>query len=410
MGTDLLVRDCQVFDGEQVVAADSVLVRDGLIAAVGTGLACSPSGEVVQADGMTLLPGLIDCHVHAFPGGLEQPLAFGVTTQLDMFNVPGVVAELRAEAAGRPDVADLRSALVGATAPGGHPARLMASVGAPPFPAVRGPDDAADFVARQAADGADYIKLIIEDGGCFGLSMPTLAPDTVRAVVEAAHQHGFLAVAHAMSKAAAEQAIESGADGLGHLFIDRAPDAAFAQKVARAGMFAVPTLSVLEVATGNPGSARLADDPRLAPYLAPVWRAFLAMGDNAFLGQPDPPPRAEHAIAATGLLHRAGVPILAGTDAPLRTAYGLSMHRELELLVTAGLSPVEALSAATALPARCFHLTDRGRIAVGLRADLLLVNGNPTADITRTRAIAAVWRAGTRLDRDAYRDRLRATE
>jgi adenine deaminase len=81
----------------------------------------------------------------------------------------------------------------------------------------------------------------------------------------------------------------------------------------------------------------------------------------------------------------------------------VSIHREVELLVRAGLSPIEALRAATSAPARAFRLADRGRIAPGLRADLLLVDGDPTTDILATRAIRTVWKLGRALDRAAFR-------
>ena len=95
-----------------------------------------------------------------------------------------------------------------------------------------------------------------------------------------------------------------------------------------------------------------------------------------------------------------GVPILAGTDAPNPGSWnGVSMHGELELLVRAGLSPSEALATATSVPAKTFHLSDRGRIAPTLRADLLLVPGDPTHDITVTRNIVSVWKVGAELVR-----------
>jgi hypothetical protein len=94
------------------------------------------------------------------------------------------------------------------------------------------------------------------------------------------------------------------------------------------------------------------------------------------------------------------VPILAGTDAGNPgTAHGVSLHGELALLVRAGLTPAPALTAATAAPAQRFGLRDRGRIAVGQRADLLLVDGDPTRDITATRAIDTVWKNGYAIDR-----------
>lgn len=92
--------------------------------------------------------------------------------------------------------------------------------------------------------------------------------------------------------------------------------------------------------------------------------------------------------------------IVAGTDAPNPgTTYGASLHGELELYVEAGLTPIEALVTATSAPAQAFHIPDRGRIAPGLRADLLLVNGHPDEDIKATRNIDSVYKAGVKLDR-----------
>jgi imidazolonepropionase-like amidohydrolase len=106
------------------------------------------------------------------------------------------------------------------------------------------------------------------------------------------------------------------------------------------------------------------------------------------------------ARSTVGQWHRAGVPILAGTDAnqapsaPASPPYGTSLHHELGLLVDAGLSAVDALRSATVLPARHFGLSDRGVIAAGKRADLVLVDGDPLQDISAVSKIAAVWCAG----------------
>jgi imidazolonepropionase-like amidohydrolase len=93
------------------------------------------------------------------------------------------------------------------------------------------------------------------------------------------------------------------------------------------------------------------------------------------------------------------VPIVAGTDAPgPGTTYGASLHWELQHLVAAGMSPAEALAAATSVAARAFRLNDRGRIRAGYRADLLLVEGDPTRDIRATRHIVGVWKKGVSRD------------
>ncbi|GAA1587650.1 hypothetical protein GCM10009678_82580 [Actinomadura kijaniata] len=121
-----VIRDVRIFDGEGIVPRGSVLVRDGLIACVGQ-VDVPGDAQVVEGEGRTLLPGLIDAHTHAFPGKLEQALRFGVTTELDMFSVPSVLGQVRAEAA-KPYAADLRTSGVGAAAPGGHPSQFMAEV------------------------------------------------------------------------------------------------------------------------------------------------------------------------------------------------------------------------------------------------------------------------------------------
>jgi len=99
-------------------------------------------------------------------------------------------------------------------------------------------------------------------------------------------------------------------------------------------------------------------------------------------------------------LGKSHVPLLTGTDAPAPgTTYGAAVHGELALFVRDGLGPIEALAAATSVPAKCFHLSDRGSIHTGLRADLVLLQGDPTTDIFATRNIVGVWKRGVRVQR-----------
>ena len=158
-----------------------------------------------------------------------------------------------------------------------------------------------------------------------------------------------------------------------------------------------PTLTMLESASGLRATG-LEQDSRIAPYLTESSADSLAHPLGA-----GPPGHvsAAHARDLVRPLADAGVTLLAGSDAPTPgTAHGASLHQELALLVDAGLRPAEALHAATAAPARCFSLTDRGRIAPGLSADLLLVDGDPTTDITATRNILGIWRRGAAVRRD----------
>ena len=180
------------------------------------------------------------------------------------------------------------------------------------------------------------------------------------------------------------------------MYFDGAGGQELIEAARNAGIFVVPTLAVLETVTGTGGGRELAADPPIATFLTPEQRGGL---DQDFGQAPDAEAMAT-ILADVGALHAAGVPILAGSDAPNPgTAHGASVHRELELLVRAGLTPVEALRAATAVPAETFGLDDRGRIAPGFKADLLLVRGNATSDVLATRDIAAIWKDGTRFER-----------
>jgi hypothetical protein len=175
------------------------------------------------------------------------------------------------------------------------------------------------------------------------------------------------------------------------------PDAGFGKYVAEHHAFIVPTLTVVESAGGVQSGASLTDDARLKPFLNGDEKRALR---SSFPKKGNLRDDLANATATVGQLKAAKVTILAGTDAPNPgTTHGASIHRELELLVKGGLTPTEALAAATASPARVFQLKDRGRVAAGLRADLVLVNGDPTTDILATRDIVTVWKGGVALTR-----------
>ncbi|HEY2291136.1 MAG TPA: amidohydrolase family protein [Thermoanaerobaculia bacterium] len=384
--TPVAITNVRIFDGTRVIPQGTVVFQGDRIAAAGEHVLPPRGAEVIDGTGMTLLPGFIDGHTHAWGDVLERALVFGVTTELDMFTTPAFAKQMREEQAktGAPGRADLYSAGYLATAPGGHGTEYGI-----PVPTLTKPEEAQAWVDARVAEGSDYIKIILEDGSPYGRQIPTLDKATLTAVVRAAHQRGKLAVVHVSTEDAAKEAIEAGADGLVHIFTDRAPEPGFANLVKKHKAFVTPTLTVVESTTGTPSGKALADDPRLAPYLKADEAA------NLRRGFPSHKLDFQNALAAVRQLAKAGVPILAGTDAPNPgTAHGASLHRELELLVSAGLSPTAALAAATSTPARIFGLQDRGRIAPGLRADLVLVKGDPTTDITATRDIQRIWKGG----------------
>lgn len=388
------VTNARIFDGERTIPKGTVVVRDGRIEAVGADVKVPAGVEALNAGGGTLLPGMIDAHTHLIMGwGPDRALTFGITTELDMFTVPDVAKVLREQQAapgGVPNRADILSAGYLATVPGGHGTQYGL-----PVPTLTRPEEAQAWVDARLAEGSDYIKIVLEDGSAYGRSRPTLDIATVAAIVKAAHARGKLAVVHVSTAANARQAIEAGADGLVHLFSDREADADFAKLALEHKAFVVPTLTILEASNGIASGQTLSEDTRIRGYLLEgeidnLKRSFPAKTAG---GMPA-------AFATIRGLAAAGVPILTGSDAPNPgTSHGASIHREMELLVKAGLTPEQALAAATSAPARAFRLTDRGRIAPGLRADLVLVGGDPLKDITETRNIVKVWKGGVAFER-----------
>jgi imidazolonepropionase-like amidohydrolase len=390
-GNSFVVRDVRVFDGERLIDRATVVVRAGRIVSVGPG---APPADLPAIDGVgrTLLPGLIDTHAHVTTEtGMRNALRFGVTTLLDMFTAVDFMAAHRTQRdrLTRTELADLYSAGAPVTSPGGLGTQFGMT-----FPTITGPAEATRFVRDRIAEGSAYIKVLYEpDAGI----MPSISRDTLAAVVAAAHAQGVLAVAHVSSHRGAREAVRAGADGLAHVFSDEVIDDTLVHELAARHVFVTATLSIFAAIDGAGVGPTLAADPRLAPWLSEKQRAAL----NGPPPGPDDPlgPYLRRFHIATALanvqrLHAAGVTVLAGDDAPNLAALGVSLHGELELLTRAGLTPAEALAAATRLPAERFRLSDRGRIAPGARADLVLVDGNPLADITATRAIAHVFKNG----------------
>ncbi len=392
-----LIRGARVFDGERLVGVRDVLVSEGRIAAVATSIEPPPGIEIVDASGKTLLPGLIDAHTHTWEvDPLRESAILGVTTNLDMFTLPAFLTQLDdLPPAERRGLADLKTSTILVTAPDGHGTQYGFNI-----PTIAGPDEAESFVQDRVDDGADYIKIVLED------LRPTLDVPTLRAVVLAAHRRGLLAVCHVSAQSWAEEAVRANVDVLVHMFGDEPASDAFIELAASRDVAIVPTLPVIESVFGRTSSLELAEDDRVRDNLRPAAVTNLAA---QFPVRWERTTSFQSVLDSLRRLREAGVTLLAGSDAPNPgTAHGASLRRELELFVEIGMTPAEALAAATSRTADRFRLRDRGRIEPGLRADLLLVRGDPLADIEATLDIAEVWVAGHRVDRTAWQTRLAA--
>lgn len=394
----LTIVNAHVFDGSKARAWSSVRIVDGLISSCGNTSQAEPDDEVLDVAGGWLVPGLIDAHTHLLPGALAQAAVFGVTTELDMFSKPDLVARCKAEAANDASVADVRSAGIGATAPGGHPSMMYA-----PFPTLTRPEEAANFVAARQAEGSDFLKIMVESGTPGSFEMPALDQATVAALCTAARTRDMVVVAHATSTTAVAGALEAGVDVIAHVPVDGPLPDQLLHRMAERGVAVCPTLATIENALGEPGGLQLAADPLLRPFLGPRWISVLEASASGWRAAQMPSYDVTQDNVAR--LIDAGIPLLAGTDSPNPgTVHGASLHRELALLGDAGLTPAQALTAATQAPAERFGLVDRGAIEPGRRADLLLLRRSPLDDLGATRDLQTIWRGGQCINRDGYVD------
>ncbi len=362
MSEAIAITQVKVFDGKALTNERTVVIDNGVISEATT------ADSTVDGQHGTLLPGFIDSHVHLMNvAELEHGTQWGCTTMLDMGSQS---MEATNSLRHRQGLADIRGVGNPASAPGGMQTTRM---GFPASSAVTGPADASRFVADRVVEGADYIKVIVEDPRRMGSA--ALDGATIAALVEAAHKAGLKAIAHVTTLAALTNAADAGVDILTHAPLDADVDDTLARSLATRGIVSVPTLIMMRTVASM--AARLPTHGATIDYA--------------------------HARSTVSAFYQAGITILAGTDAntapasPAPIQHGEAFHDELGLLVEAGLTPVEVLRSATVVPAEFFGFTDRGVIAAGRRADLLLIDGDPTQDIAATRAVRGVWVAGVKV-------------
>jgi imidazolonepropionase-like amidohydrolase/ABC-type multidrug transport system permease subunit len=437
-GRTTLIKDCRVFIGDgRVLERGAVLVKNGRIHQVFEG--SSPSAESLQAvaiegAGKTLLPGLIDSHVHigATGGIFENPRDYaqsgGEKRALAAYLFSGVTA-VRSTGDWIDQTLELRKTLRSAeylgadlyttgplfTAEGGHPTQMLrwmpdsmkAQARAQFVRIPKSESEARQMVRELKARGVDAIKAVME-GGFPGQAMPRLDPALLRAIGAEAANVKLPLIVHTGTAADIRAAIEAGAASVEHgSMTELIPEEVFAAMKAR-GVAYDPTLSVADATVEfAAGSVRLLESS-LIQQAAP---AVILRQTRAMVTSPKTKEwRDEMARSGVRLdvpmqnLKRAadaGVLLIAGSDAgnPL-VLHGPTVQNELALWVKAGLSPAVGIQAATANGARVLGAGDRfGRIQPGLEANLLLVDGNPLAEITALERISQVYFQGERVYR-----------
>lgn len=376
----IVLRAARVFDGTALVDLPTVVLDGGRVVATGVVL---PDAEIVDLGDVTLLPGMIDVHVHLAFDASRDPVGAlaartpeqvraamvdagraqvraGVTTVRDLGDAHYQSLSLR----GHPDLPTIVAAGPPVTTPGGHCHFLGGAVASTPA-AVRA------AVRARAERGCDVVKIMASGGTLTAGSaqhLPQFGVAELRAAVDEAHEHGLPVVAHAHASEGIANALTAGVDGLEHVSfwsadgIDDRPD--LLDRIASTGVAVGASIGMAAVAGMSPPPAVAARVPRI--------------------------------MAAYARLIRAGAVVVAGTDAgigpPKRHP---SLPNAVPQLVDLGMTPLAALRAVTSLAAEVCGLAGRkGRLAPGFDADLVAVAGNPLANPSAIHDVRAVYLGG----------------
>lgn len=362
-----------VFDGTGAAPrVATVLIDDGRIVAVGPNVKLPSGVRTIDARGKALLPGFFDLHTHWTPAGSPDTtpqiatayIASGVTTINDFHEQPESYAPRREWLSNL--VAPHVNFAARISTPGGHGAD-WADQSTTIW--INTPQAARAAIDRLKPYKPDLIKAFA-DGWRYGVAPDNTSMDewTMGALVDSAHKAGLKVVTHTVTVDRGAVAARAGIDALAHGLQDREIDAPTLATIVKAKMAMAPTLAVYE--PDKAGPPKNPNDPR--------YRQSVAKFGNAL-----------HNVKA---MFDAGVPIGLGTDAGMPgTPHGRSTLREMELLVRAGLTPTQALVAGTSTSARIMALDgDRGTIAQGKRADLVVIDGKPWERIADVYKISQV--------------------
>lgn len=407
-GNLIAIIDATVVDGSGAPARKAnVIIRGKKIEAVGAQVQPPQGARIIPASGHTLMPGLFDVHTHAaysavrnvngdWRKNLKAYLYSGVTTIVDFGTHPETYEDTRRLV--REGKIDAPQIILAArfTTPLGHGAEL----GRDSFSfEVLTPREAAAAFKRVLPYQPDVLK-VFTDGWRYGTApdMTSMDQATLNALVDEAHRHGFEVLTHTVTLEKGKIAARADVDCIAHAISDQPVDDEFIQLLKARGTYYAPTMAVYE------NRQPMRDSSFLQAVLEPAAEESIRTDRSSSMApdlQERRKKRWENILHNTRALRQAGIPLALGTDAGVTGTYhGWATLHELELLVSGGLTPLEALQAGTGNPAKFLGLAqERGTIAPGRIADLVLVKGVPHENISDIWKIQRVFREGHEVDR-----------
>ena len=355
------IKNIRIFDGENLTAPTNVIIEDGLIKDIAGEL---PTGtNIIDGKCQTLLPGYIDTHIHIDSrDNCSLAVKSGVTTFIDqMCDKTELIDSLRDPAE---PITNVRSVYLPVQAQSGK--MFIDAIGYEP-PYVQTKEDVRHTIDTEIEKGAIVIKMLLD---LPPVTTGMLAEELIEETVRYAHERGKLVSAHTTTVLAYRLAAKYGIDILNHTPKDEPVPMEIVNEIKRKDLTVIPTMVMQEGIIRNM--------QKIMPERAGNF---------------------ENVLETVRRLHQAGVRLLVGTDSNRTNkmcfiTHGESIFREFEFLHEAGLSNLDILRGTTSTAADIFGLSDRGSIAVGKRADLVLVEGDPTNDISTCRNIKKVWVKG----------------
>ena len=398
--------------GRPAVAHAAMIIDDGRIQWVGplSQLKTGPATQVIDLHGKYVMPGIINLHVHLgatigleqnadffTPENVEKDLktyaSYGVTTVLSMGTDKDSIFKMRdAQRAGRPKETRIYTVGQGFVFKGGYGGLDGVNHGVATVAEVE------PAVAAQAANHVDFIKLWMDDHLGTKKKMPY---DIAQAIIESAHRHHIRVLAHIFYLQDARQLVDYGVDGLNHNVRDKPVDPGFVDDMKRHGTWQeAGTLSREASMFAYGHTPVFANDPFFTRSISPGVLAKLKSPAYQTTIRSDPDFAVYPGLLRTAEMNLkteadAGVPYALGTDSgPPGRFPGYFAHWEMELMVQAGLTPMQVITAATGSAARFLHARDLGTLEMNKWADLIVLDKNPLDDIRNTRTIDAVYIAG----------------